>query len=365
MGFACGIVGLPNVGKSTLFNAITAAGADAANYPFCTIDPNVGVVEVPDKRVDRLVELYRPGKTVHTTLEFVDIAGLVRGASKGEGLGNQFLSHIREVDAIAHVVRCFDDPNVVHVDGSVNPARDIEVIEAELILKDLETIDKKRSEAEKRAKTGDKKTKEEYAFFARLTDHLGGGRLARYMSLGSNDEKDWLREAHLLTDKPVMYVCNVHEKDLLKENAYVEKVRAIASKENAEVAVVSAAVEAEISELPEDEHHHFLESLGLKESGLDQVIREGYDLLHLLTFFTAGPKEVHAWTIHKGELAPQAAGAIHSDFEKGFIRAEVMSYEDLDRLGSETAVKESGLMRSEGREYVVRDGDIMYFKFNV
>ncbi|HEX9615726.1 MAG TPA: redox-regulated ATPase YchF [Bacteroidota bacterium] len=365
MGFTCGIVGLPNVGKSTLFNAITAAGAEAANYPFCTIDPNVGVVPVPDPRIDRLAALYNPGKIVPTTIEFLDIAGLVKGASKGEGLGNQFLSHIRNVDALAHVVRCFDDPNVVHVDGSVNPQRDIEVIETELILKDLETIDKKFSDAEKRSKTGDKKIKSEADFYSRVRNHLGSGRLARYYSVLSDDETFWMRDLHLLTRKPVMYICNVHESEVLGENEYVRQVKAIAAKEGAKVVVVSAAVEAEISELPEEERKHFLEHLGLKESGLHQVIREGYDLLHLITFFTAGPKEVHAWTAKRGTPAPGAAGVIHSDFEKGFIRAEIMSFPDLDRLGSELSVKEQGLMRSEGREYLVRDGDIVFFRFNV
>ncbi len=365
MGFTCGIVGLPNVGKSTLFNAITAAGADAANYPFCTIDPNVGVVEVPDKRVDRLAAIYKPAKVVHTTLEFVDIAGLVRGASKGEGLGNQFLSHIREVDAIAHVVRCFEDSNVVHVDGDVNPARDIEVIEAELILKDMETLERKKADAEKRARTGEKKVKEEAAFYGKLMDHMARGRLARYMPQTTDDERLWMRDSHLLTNKPVMYVCNVHENDLLSENAYVQKVREIAAKEGAKVVVVSAAVEAEIAELPEEEHHAFLEGLGLHESGLDQVIHEGYALLHLITFFTAGPKEVHAWTIHTGERAPEAAGAIHSDFERGFIRAEIMSFADIDKHGSEAAVRDAGTMRVEGKDYVVQDGDVIYFRFNV
>jgi len=365
MGFTCGIVGLPNVGKSTLFNAITAAGADSANYPFCTIDPNVGVVEVPDKRVDRLAELYKPGKTVHTTLEFVDIAGLVKGASRGEGLGNQFLSHIREVDAIAHVVRCFEDPNVVHVDGDVHPARDIEVIEAELILKDLETLERKLLDAERRAKTGDKKVRQEAAFYGRVMDHLGKGRLARYMTIGNDDERLWLRDSHLLSSKPVMYVCNVHEQDLLEENMHVQTVRDVAAKEGAKIVVVSAAVEAEIAELPEEEHHAFLKGLGLTESGLDQVIHEGYALLHMITFFTAGPKEVHAWTIHNGERAPQAAGAIHSDFERGFIRAEVMSFEDIDKHGSEAAVRDAGAMRVEGKEYVVDDGDVVYFRCNV
>lgn len=365
MGFTCGIVGLPNVGKSTLFNAITAAGAEAANYPFCTIDPNVGVVTVPDQRVNRLVDIFKPGKIVPTTIEFLDIAGLVKGASKGEGLGNQFLSHIRNVDAISHVVRCFDDPNVVHVDGSVNPRRDIEVIETELILKDLETVEKKFSDAEKRAKSGDKKTKQEADFFSRIRAHLSTGRLARYFSLQNEEENLWMRELHLLTRKPVMYVCNVHEKELLASNRYVNQVREIAAKEGAKVAVVSAAVEAEVAELPEEERSHFLEGLGLKESGLNQVIREGYELLQLITFFTAGPKEVHAWTLERGTAAPQAAGIIHSDFEQGFIRAEIIRFADLDRLGSESAVKENGLMKVEGREYLVQDGDIVFFRFNV
>lgn len=365
MGFTCGIVGLPNVGKSTLFNAITSARADAANYPFCTIDPNVGVVTVPDPRINRLVEIYRPAKTVPTTIDFLDIAGLVKGASKGEGLGNQFLSHIRDVDAIAHVVRCFEDSNVVHVDGSVNPQRDIEVVEMELILKDLETVEKKHSDAEKRAKSGDKTTRTEADYYARLRNHLLGGRLARYAALSSDEERLWLRDLYLLTNKPVMYVSNVHERDLNSENVLVRQVRDIAAREEAKVVVVSAAVEAEIAELPETERPHFLEGLGLRESGLHQVIRQGYDLLHLITFFTAGPKEVHAWTVQRGTLTPAAAGSVHSDFEKGFIRAEIMRFEDLDRLGSEGAVKEEGLLRVEGRAYVIQDGDIVYVRFNV
>lgn len=365
MGFTCGIVGLPNVGKSTLFNAITAAGADAANYPFCTIDPNVGVVPVPDTRLNRLVDLYRPAKTVPTTIEFLDIAGLVKGASKGEGLGNQFLGHIRMVDAIVHVVRCFDDPNVVHVDGSIDPRRDIEVIETELILKDLETVEKKFADAERRARSADKKAKAESEFYERIRAHFGGGRLARYFAVQNDDERLWMRDLHLLTRKPVMYVCNVHEQDLTGGNDHVRTVREIASREEARVVVVSAAVEAEVAELPEQERMPFLEGLGLKESGLNKVIREGYELLHLVTFFTAGPKEVHAWTVERGTATPQAAGVIHSDFERGFIRAEIMSFGDLDRLGSEAAVKEKGLLRIEGREYVIQDGDVVFFRFNV
>jgi GTP-binding protein YchF len=365
MGFTCGIVGLPNVGKSTLFNAITSAGAEVANYPFCTIDPNVGVVVVPDRRLDRLTQIFKPAKTIPTTLEFLDIAGLVRGASKGEGLGNQFLSHIRTVDSVAHIVRCFDDSNVIHVDGSIDPKRDIEIVEAELILKDLETIERRHSEAEKHAKTGDKKARDEAAFYLRVRDHLSGGRLARYFSTTHDDENLWLRDLHLLTNKPVMYVCNVHEKHYPTEAEYVGKVREIAAKESARVVVISAEVEAEIAELPEAERAPFLQELGLKESGLSQLIREGYDLLQLITFFTVNPKELHAWTIRRGTTAVSAAGVIHTDFEKGFIRAEILKYTDLDRLGSEHAVKETGLLHVHGREYVVEDGDVMFVRFNV
>ncbi len=365
MGFNCGIVGLPNVGKSTLFNAITAAGAEAANYPFCTIDPNVGVVTIPDERIDALVKMYQPAKIVPSTIEFVDIAGLVKGASKGEGLGNQFLSHIRQVDAIAHVVRCFDDPNVVHVDGSVNPKRDIEVIEAELIFKDLETVEKKKADAERKSKSGDKKAKAEFDFYGKAYEHLLSGRLMRYMQVQNDEERLWLRDLHLLTNKPVMYVCNVHESEVASENSYVRTVRDIAAKEGAKVVTVSAAVEAEVAELPVEERGSFLAGLGLKESGLDKVVREGYDLLHLITFFTAGPKEVHAWTVMKGSTAPEAAGVIHSDFEKGFIRAEIIKYEDLLRLKSEQAVKDNGLLHVEGKEYLIEDGDIVHFRFNV
>ena len=365
MGFTCGIVGLPNVGKSTLFNAITAAGANVANYPFCTIDPNVGVVTVPDQRIDRQMAIYNSAKAVPTTLEFLDIAGLVKGASKGEGLGNQFLSHIRSVDAIAHVVRCFDDENIIHVDGKINPKNDIEVIETELILKDLETVDKKIQEAEKHVRSGDKKAKIESEFYQSVKTHLSTGRLARYIIVQNDEEKIWMRDMCLLTNKPVMYVCNVREEDLTKDNAYVTAVREVAAKEEAKVVVVSAAVEAEISELPESERAEFLAGLGLQESGLTKVIHEGYDLLQLITFFTSGPKEVHAWTIRKGSTAPQAAGQIHSDFEQGFIRAEIIKFADLDRLGTELSVKEAGLLHVEGREYIMEDGDLMVVRFNV
>jgi len=365
MGFNCGIVGLPNVGKSTLFNSITASGVEASNYPFCTIDPNVGVVAVPDHRLDILEAIYHPEKVVPTTIEFLDIAGLVRGASKGEGLGNQFLSHIREVDSIAHVVRCFDDANVVHVDGNIDPKRDIEVVETELILKDLETVERKLEDATKKAKSGDKKIKAEEGLYARIRDHLLGGRLVRYFVPGEGEEVTWLHNLHLLTNKPVMYVCNVHERDLKKENDYVNVVRQVAEKEGAKVVVVSAGVEAEIAELAPGERKAFLNELGLPESGLDKVIREGYGLLHLITFFTAGPKEVHAWTVSSGARAPEAAGVIHSDFEQGFIRAEIINFEDVARLKSEQAVREAGLLKTEGREYLMKDGDIVFFRFRV
>ncbi len=365
MGFNCGIVGLPNVGKSTLFNSITASGVEASNYPFCTIDPNVGVVAVPDRRLDILESIYHPEKVVPTTIEFLDIAGLVRGASKGEGLGNQFLSHIREVDSIAHVVRCFDDPNVVHVDGTVDPKRDIEVVETELIFKDLETVERKLEDATKRAKSGDKKIKAEEGLYARIRDHLLGGRLVRYFESVEGEEAVWLHNLHLLTNKPVMYVCNVHERDLKRENDYVNVVRQVAEKEGAKVVVVSAGVEAEVAELPAGERKAFLNELGLPESGLDKVIREGYGLLHLITFFTAGPKEVHAWTVQSGARAPEAAGVIHSDFEQGFIRAEIISFDDVSRLKSEQAVREAGLLKTEGRDYVMKDGDIVFFRFRV
>jgi GTP-binding protein YchF len=365
MGFACGIVGLPNVGKSTLFNAITSAGAEVANYPFCTIDPNVGVVSVPDNRLDRLTQIFKSAKTVPTTLEFVDIAGLVRGANKGEGLGNQFLSHIRNVDAILHIVRCFNDPNIVHIDSTIDPKRDIEIIETELILKDLDTLDHRISETEKRVKSGDKKAKEELSFYANLRSHLATGRLARYHTVQNEEERHHLHDLHFLSNKPVMYVCNVHEKHLASETDYIREVREVAARESAKVVLISAEVEAEVAELPEVERGPFLRELGLQESGLNQVIREGYDLLRLVSFFTVNPKELHAWTVPKGSTAPAAAGVVHTDFEKGFIRAEVMKFADLDRLGSEAALKEHGLLHVHGKDYLVEDGDVMFVRFNV
>jgi ribosome-binding ATPase len=365
MGIRCGIVGLPNVGKSTLFNAITASSQAAAeNYPFCTIEPNTGIVPVPDTRMRDLSALVHPEREVPATIEFVDIAGLVKGAASGEGLGNQFLTHIREVDAIAHVVRCFEDDNIIHVDGSVNPKRDIEVIETELILKDLETLDKKSEGAQRKAKS-DPKAKTEMDFYARLREHMAQGRLARYFALQNDDEKMWMRDTFLLTSKPVLYVANTDEHGVANGNNYIDIVREIAAKEGAGVVPVCAKVEMELVELPEEERMEFLHGLGLKEPGLNAVVRAAYDLLGLQTYFTAGEKEVRAWTIRKGAKAPEAAGVIHTDFEKGFIRAEVMKFKDFIRLRSEAAVREAGLLRSEGREYVVEDGDVMHFRFNV
>ncbi len=364
MGFNCGIVGLPNVGKSTIFNALTSAGAQASNYPFTTIDPNVGVVNVPDERLRKLDEIYRPKKVTPTTMEFVDIAGLVKGAAQGEGLGNKFLANIREVDAIAHVVRCFDDPNVVHVAGTVDPRTDIEVIETELMLADLEAIEKRLLKSEKLMKTGDKKTAEEAGFMKRVREMLSRGEPVR-RAMHSEEERAWLKSYNLLSSKPVLYITNVAEDMVDKPNSYADAVRKIAEEEGARVVVISGRMEGEIAQLPVGERGEYLAGMGLKESGLDRMIRAGYELLGLITFFTAGEKEVRAWTVTKGSRAPQAAGKIHTDFEKGFIRAEVYHYEDLMKLKTPQAVREAGLLRSEGKEYVVEDGDVMLFRFNV
>ncbi len=365
MGIQCGIVGLPNVGKSTLFNALTESYVEASNYPFCTIDPNVGIVNVPDPRLEQISSLSKSQKTIPTTIEFVDIAGLVKGASKGEGLGNQFLSNIRQVDAIAHVVRCFDNDKVVHVHGQVDPAADIEVIETELILKDMETVQKRMEACQRKAKSGgDKEAKFEYDTLEKLSTHLDSGRLARYFE---RDDKEavLLKTYHLLTDKPVMYVANTNEEGINKGNAYIDAVKAIAAKEGAQVVTVCADIEMEIGQLEEEEKEMFLESMGMEQPGLHRVINAGYELLGLCTYFTSGEKETRAWTVKQKSSAPQAAGVIHTDFEKGFIRAEVMHCEHLFEHGSESAVKEKGLYRVEGKEYVVKDGDIMFFRFNV
>lgn len=366
MALKCGIVGLPNVGKSTLFNALTSAKALAANYPFATKDPNLGVITVPDSRLDELTKLVKPQNVQPTTVEILDIAGLIKGASKGEGLGNQFLGNIREVDTIIHVVRCFEDDNVVHVDGSVDPLRDKEVIDTELQLKDLETVEKRLDKQQKAAKTGDKEAKAALELSEKMRNHLIQGKNARSLVLETEDEQSLLDDMQLLTAKPVLYVCNVNEAAAVNGNNFSDIIVELAKREHAEVVLISAAIEADIAELDtKEERQEFLESLGLEEPGVNKIINASYKLLGLYTYFTAGVKEVRAWTITKGTKAPQAAAVIHTDFEKGFIRAEVIAYDDFIAYGSEAAVKEAGKMAVEGKDYVVKDGDIMHFRFNV
>ncbi|MFD2209462.1 redox-regulated ATPase YchF [Virgibacillus halophilus] len=366
MSLTAGIVGLPNVGKSTLFNAITQAGAESANYPFCTIDPNVGIVEVPDDRLDKLTELVHPKKTIPTAFEFTDIAGIVKGASKGEGLGNQFLSHIRQVDAICQVVRCFSDENITHVSGKIDPVDDIEIINLELILADLETINKRIQRVEKLARQKDKEAVAEFTVLEKLKDALEAEKPARAVEF-SEEQRKIVKGLHLLTAKPMLYVANVSEDEIAdpETNDNVKKVQAYAAGENSEVIVICAKIEAEIAELDAEEKEMFLEELGIAESGLDQLIKASYHLLGLATYFTAGEQEVRAWTFKKGIKAPQAAGIIHTDFERGFIRAETVSYEDLIEAGSMMHAREKGKVRLEGKEYIVQDGDVMHFRFNV
>jgi hypothetical protein len=367
MGFNCGIVGLPNVGKSTLFNALTAtAAAQAANFPFCTIEPNVGKVGVPDERLDKIAAIAKSAKIIPAQLEFVDIAGLVKGASKGEGLGNQFLANIRETDAIIHVLRCFEDGDITHVDGSVDPIRDAETIETELLLADLESLEKQVANIERKAKGGDKEVKAQYEFMVKIKAALDEGKPARTVTPENPDEIRWSQQLGMLTAKPILYVCNVNEDDAANGNDFSAKVAEMAKQQGAESVVICAAIEAEIAQLESiEEKKEFLESIGLEEAGLDRIIRAGYKLLGLQTYFTAGPKESRAWTVRKGAKAPEAAGAIHTDFEKGFIKAEVIAYDDYVGLGGEQAAKDGGKMRQEGKEYVVVDGDVILFRFNV
>jgi hypothetical protein len=363
MGFKCGIVGLPNVGKSTLFNSLTKAGIAAENYPFCTIDPNVGVVEVPDKRQQQIADIVHPKKIIPTTMEFVDIAGLVAGASKGEGLGNQFLGHIRETDAIAQVVRCFENDDIVHVNGQIDPLGDIETINTELLLADMESIDRQTERAAKQAKSNDKEAKAKHAFMQKVQAHVGNGNSARTLELQDN-EKPWMKELHLITAKPVLYIANVNE-DGFDNNPHLDAVRELAEKEGSEVVAVCASIEADLAELDDEEAAEFLAEMGLEEPGLDRVIHAGYHLLHLQTFFTAGVQEVRAWTISVGDTAPKAAGRIHTDFEKGFIRAEVISFDDFIECNGEQGAKDAGKWRLEGKDYVMQEGDIVHFRFNV